>query len=104
MAWAILVLSGVLEAVWAAALSATDGFKKWKPTVIFLVAIILSVVGLSYAMTQLPTGTSYAVWTGIGAALTVIWGMATGKEKATTARILLLVLLIGSVIGLKVVS
>jgi quaternary ammonium compound-resistance protein SugE len=55
-------------------------------------------------MVDLPTGTAYAVWVGIGATLTVLWGFVTGQERATTARILLLILLVGSVIGLKAVS
>ena len=65
---------------------------------------MLSLLGLSWAMRFLPTGTAYAVWVGIGATLTVVWGFATGAEHVTRARVLLLLLLIGSVIGLKVVS
>lgn len=104
MAWTVLVLSGVLEAVWAAALSASEGFRRRRPTVLFLVALTASMAGLAYAMAELPTGTSYAVWVGIGASLTVLWGIATGQERASRARVLLLVLLVASVIGLKAVS
>ncbi|TDE95837.1 QacE family quaternary ammonium compound efflux SMR transporter [Occultella glacieicola] len=104
MAWLILVLSGMLEAVWASALSASDGFKKVRPTILFVVAMVASMAGLAYAMTSLPTGTAYAVWVGIGASLTVVWAMLAGKEPASIARIALLVLLVGSVVGLKVVS
>ena len=104
MAWLILVIAGMLEAVWAAALSASHGFRRWRPTVLFLIALLCSMAGLAYAMTELPTGTSYAVWVGIGATLTVLWGMATGQEPVTWARCLLLVLLVGCVVGLKVVS
>lgn len=104
MAWLILVLSGMLEAVWAAALGASDGFKRKIPTLIFAVSMTLSMAGLAWAMTSLPTGTAYAVWVGIGATLTVIWGFVKGYESPTTARVLLLVLLVSSVIGLKVVS
>ncbi len=104
MSWVILILSGMLEAVWAVALSASHGFKRWRPTVLFVVALVASMSGLAYAMVELPTGTSYAVWVGIGATLTVLRGIFTGEEPATFARGLLLVLLIGSVIGLKVVS
>ncbi|MBZ2195755.1 DMT family transporter [Occultella gossypii] len=104
MAWLILVLSGMLEAVWASALSASDGFKRVRPSVLFVVAMLVSMAGLAYAMTTLPTGTAYAVWVGIGASLTVVWAMITGKEPASIARICLLVLLVGSVVGLKVVS
>ncbi|ANC31882.1 DMT family transporter [Isoptericola dokdonensis] len=104
MAWIVLIVSGVLEAVWAAALSASEGFRKPRPTLLFVVALALSMAGLAWAMTDLPTGTAYAVWVGIGATLTVVWGFVTGQERATRARVLLLVLLVGSVIGLKVVS
>ena len=104
MAWLILVLSGVLEAVWAIALGRSDGFSRLGPTVLFGTALVVSMAGLAYAMRSLPTGTSYAVWVGIGATLTVIWGFVTRQERPTTARILLLLLLVGCVIGLKVVS
>ncbi len=104
MSWAILIFSGMLEAVWASALGASNGFRKLWPTVLFLVSMLLSMVGLAYAMTDLPTGTAYAVWVGIGATLTVMWSMITGAEKASIIRVALLVLLIGSVAGLKVVS
>lgn len=104
MAWFVLIVSGMLEAVWAAALSASDGLKRWRPTLLFLVSLALSMTGLGWAMLTLPTGTAYAVWVGIGATLTVLWGFAAGLERPTLARILLLVLLVGSVVGLKAVS
>lgn len=104
MAWVVLVLSGALEAVWATALAASDGFRRQRPTIVFLVAVVLSMVGLGWAMGSLPTGTAYAVWVGIGATLTVVWAIATGAERATWARAVLLVLLVGCVVGLKVVS
>lgn len=104
MAWAILIASGMLEAVWAASLSASNGFRRWRPAVLFVVSLGLSMAGLAYAMQTLPTGTAYAVWVGIGAALTLIWAFVTKQERPTVARILLLVLLVGCVIGLRVVS
>ena len=104
MAWIILVLSGALEAVWASALAASKGFRKPGPTILFLASCALSMFGLAWAMTSLPTGTAYAVWVGIGASLTVVWAIITGQEKATLARVLLLLLLVGSVVGLKAVS
>lgn len=104
MAWIVLVVSGMLEAVWAAALSASHGFSRRKPAVLFLITLVLSMAGLAWAMTDLPTGTAYAVWVGIGAGLTVTWGILTGQDRATWARIGLLALLIASVVGLKVVS
>lgn len=104
IAWIVLILSGMLEAVWASALAATKGFKKPAPTVLFVVSLVASMAGLAFAMTSLPTGTAYAVWVGIGATLTVVWAMVTRKEPASTARILLLLLLVACVVGLKVVS
>ena len=104
MSWVILVLSGALEAVWAGALAASDGFKKRRPTLLFLVALVFSMAGLAWATIELPIGTAYAVWVGIGASLTVIWSMYRGMEKASIPRIALLVVLIGSVAGLKAVS
>lgn len=104
MSWLVLLLSGVLEAVWATALSASHGFRRWKPTALFVVSLVLSMAGLGWAMIDLPTGTAYAVWVGVGATLTVVWAVVTGRERAGTARILLLSLLIVSVVGLKAVS
>lgn len=104
MAWFVLILSGVLEAVWATALGRSDGLTRLIPSVVFLVTMTVSLVGLGFAMRTLPTGTSYAVWTAIGAALTVAYAMITGAEPISLVRIGLLVGLVGCVIGLKVVS
>lgn len=104
MAWIILIASGVLEAVWASALAASKGFRRIGPTIVFAVALLVSMAGLAYAMTEISTGTAYAVWVGIGATLTVVWAIVTRRERASTARILLLLLLVACVIGLKVVS
>ncbi|WP_144629070.1 DMT family transporter [Arthrobacter woluwensis] len=104
MAWIVLIISGVLEAVWASALAASQGFRKWKPAALFVITSAASMVGLAYAMRELPVGTAYAVWVGIGACLTAVWAMITRQEKATVARIALLALLVGSVVGLKAVS
>ncbi|OBI71474.1 multidrug efflux SMR transporter [Mycobacterium sp. E740] len=104
MAWLILVVSGVLEAVWASALGKTEGFTRLGPSAVFLVALVLSMVGLGVAMRSLPPGTSYAVWVGIGAALTVAFAMLTGAESASTLKVLLIVGLVGCIVGLKLVS
>lgn len=101
MSWLILVVSGVLEAVWAVALSKSDGFSRLGPTMLFLVAAALSFAGLAYAMRDLPLGTSYAVWVGIGAALTVAYSLATGAESFSVAKVLLVAGIVGCVIGLK---
>lgn len=102
MAWIVLVLSGVLEAVWATALGRSEGFTKLGPSVVFGVALILSMAGLAFAMRSLPIGTSYAVWVGIGAALTVGFAMVTGAESSSLVKILLILGIVGCVVGLKV--
>lgn len=104
MAWLVLIVSGMLESVWAVALGASHGFKRLVPTVIFLISVVASMVGLAWSMKHIPTGTAYAVWVGIGATLTVLWGFLRGYERPTVVRVALLVLLVGSVVGLKVVS
>lgn len=101
MAWLVLVVSGVLEAVWAVALGKSEGFSRLTPSLVFLVGLILSMGGLAYAMRTLPIGTSYAVWVGIGASLTVAYGMVTGDESVTAVKVLLMLGLLGCVIGLK---
>lgn len=103
-AWVVLVLSGVLEAVWASALGASDGFRRPVPVAVFAVTAVLSLLGLAHAMTSLPTGTAYAVWVGIGGALTVAWSMLTGRESATALKVLLVLGIIGCVIGLRLVA
>jgi quaternary ammonium compound-resistance protein SugE len=103
MSWFVLVLSGVLEAVWATALGRSDGLTRLVPTAIFGVALLASMAGLGYAMRTLPIGTSYAVWVGIGAALTVGWAMATGEEPFSLVRLLLVAGVVGCVVGLKLV-
>lgn len=104
MGWYVLIASGVLEAVWATALGKSDGLTRLWPSVVFLVTMTVSLFGLGYAMRTLPPGTAYAVWTAIGAALTVAYAMITGTEPASLLRIGLLLGLVGCVVGLKLVS
>jgi quaternary ammonium compound-resistance protein SugE len=104
MAWLILVASGVLEAVWATAMDRSDGFSRLIPSLIFAVALLFSMTGLALAMRSLPTGTSYAVWVGVGAVLTVGYAMLTGEETATPVKLLLIAGVVGCIAGLKVVS
>jgi quaternary ammonium compound-resistance protein SugE len=104
MAWLILVVSGVLEAVWATALSRSAGFTRPIPSVIFGVALMFSMAGLAIAMRSLPPGTSYAVWVGIGAALTILYAMLTGQEAVSAIKVVLMAGIVGCVIGLKVIS
>ena len=101
MAWVVLVLSGVLEAVWATALGKSEGFTRLGPSVTFVAALIASMAGLAYTLRELPVGTAYAVWVGIGASLTVIYAMVTGAEAVSLAKIALVAGIIACVAGLK---
>ena len=104
MSWIILLASGVLEAVWATALGASKGFTRLAPTIVFLVALALSMIGLAYAMREISTGTAYAVWVGVGAGLTIVWAMMTGDETESLVKLLLVLGIVACVIGLKLVS
>ena len=104
MAWLILVISGVLEAIWATALGRSEGFTRLGPSVVFGVALVFSMAGLAFAMRTLPIGTSYAIWVGIGASLTVGYAMITGSEGSSVTKVLLIVGIIACVVGLKLVA
>jgi quaternary ammonium compound-resistance protein SugE len=104
MPWLVLLASAVLEAVWASALAASDGLSRLVPSLVFLVAGTLSMLGLARAVRTIPVGTAYAVWTGLGAALTVTWAMTFGDEPFSVVKVVLLAGIVGAVIGLKVVG
>lgn len=104
MAWLVLIASGVFEAVWAVALGKSEGFSRLVPSVVFAGALVISMGGLAFAMKTLPTGTAYAIWVAIGASLAVVYGMVTGAEAVSVAKVLLIMGLIGCVVGLKLVS
>ncbi len=104
LSWIVLIVSGVLEAVWATALGRSEGFTKLGPTIVFGVALVASMGGLAFALREIPTGTGYAVWVGIGAALTVTYAMVSGDESVSLVRILLLLGLVACIVGLKLVS
>lgn len=99
--WLTLIISGLFEAVWATALGASHGLTTLVPTIVFLITLVISTIGLAIAMKSIPTATAYAVWTGIGASLTVLWAMATGTEPFSVLRITLIVILIACIMGLK---
>jgi quaternary ammonium compound-resistance protein SugE len=101
MAWVVLLLSGVLEAVWATALGKSEGFSRIVPSVVFVVALLMSMGGLALAMRSIPVGTAYAVWVGIGAVLTVVIAMVAGDEPVSLTRMLLLGGVVACVAGLK---
>ncbi|WIY82289.1 multidrug efflux SMR transporter [Propionimicrobium sp. PCR01-08-3] len=104
MSWFILILSGLMETAWATALAHSDGFRNVKMVVIFLVALVLSMVGLGFALRSLPVGTAYAVWTGIGAIGTATLGMVFFGDPVTAGRIVCLVLIVSGIVGLKLLG
>ncbi len=101
MYWLVLIVSGVLESVWATALGRSEGFSRVLPTAVFVAALAGSMAGLAFAMRGLPIGTAYAVWVGIGAALTAGFAMWAGQEPVSVVRVLLLAGIVGCVVGLK---
>ncbi|MFJ1794924.1 DMT family transporter [Kitasatospora griseola] len=102
MAWVVLIVAGVLETVWAVALEASRGFSRLVPSLVFAVGLVLSMGGLAYAMRSIPLGTGYAVWVGIGAVGTALYGMVAMGDAVSAARITCLVLILAGVVGLKV--
>ena len=104
MAWTLLIVAGVLEAIWAIGLKYTEGFTRLWPSVITIGAIAVSMVLLSTAARSIPIGTAYAVWVGIGACGAAILGMLFLGEPASIARIAFLALLVASIVGLKLTS
>lgn len=104
MAWVVLVIAGLFEISWAMGLKYTEGFTRLWPTVGTIVALIASVGLLGVAAKSLPIGTAYAVWTGIGAAGTVICGIIFLGEPAAIARLVCVGLILAGVIGLKMTA
>ena len=102
MSWVVLIAAGLLEAVWATALSRSHGLTRLEPTLVFIAAGVASAAGLAWALRTLPVGTAYAIWVGIGAGTTVAWSMSTGSEPLTLVRVLLVLGLLGCIAGLKV--
>lgn len=101
MNWTILFIAGLFEVAWAVGLKYTDGFTRLWPSVGTGAAFILSIGLLSWAMRDLPIGTAYAVWVGIGAVGTAIVGMILLGEPLSLARVLSLCLVVAGIVGLK---
>ena len=99
-AWLVLLASAVLEAVWATALGESAGFSEPIPTIVFVVAAVLSFIGLERAVQVIPLATGYAVWTGVGGALTVIWALVTGAQPWNPLMLLFLAGILVAVAGL----
>jgi quaternary ammonium compound-resistance protein SugE len=104
MAWIYLLIASVFEVQWAISLKYTEGFTRLWPSVACAVGMALSVFFLALAVKTLPIGTAYAVWTGIGAALTAVLGIFLFDEPRNLARLVCLLLIVGGVVGLKLVS
>ncbi len=101
MAWIVLVVSGLLETVWAIALDRSAGFSRPLPSVVFGVSLVASMAGLAYALRDIPVGTGYAVWVGIGAVGAALVGMLALGESTSLPRIACLALVVAGVVGLK---
>ena len=101
MSWLLLIAAGLLEVVWAIGLKYTEGFSKFWPSIGTLTAMLLSIGMLGLAMQDLPMGTAYAVWTGIGAVGTVLAGIYLLGDPATAGRLLSIGLILMGIVGLK---
>lgn len=104
MAWIYLITAGLLEIGFTTAMRFSEGFTRLAPTLIFIALGALSFYCLGRAITVIPLGTAYAVWTGIGAAGTAILGILYFQEPMAFWRVFFITTLIGSIIGLKLVS
>ncbi len=104
MAWINLLIAGILEVVWSTCLKLSEGFTIMKFTIPTLIGMVLSFVFLSQAVKVLPLGTSYAIWTGIGAFGAVVVGILYFKEPATAIRMLFIAMILIGIIGLKLTS
>jgi quaternary ammonium compound-resistance protein SugE len=94
----------MLEAVWATAMSQSNGFSKLQPTIVFFIGVVLSMGGLAWALKSVPVGTGYAAWVGVGAVTTAAWAMARGTEPVSTLKIVFLAGIIVCIVGLQLVS
>ena len=101
VAWLLLVAAGLLEIVWAVSMKASNGFTRHQFTTITLIAAGLSFWLLGLALRQLPVGTAYAVWTGIGAVGAAIFGIAFFGESLTVGRVGCIALIVCGILGLK---
>ena len=104
MAWVYLVIAGLFEMGWAIGLKYTEGFTKLVPTTLTALAMVISVALLGLALRDLPVGTGYAVWTGIGTVGTALLGMYLFGDPATAARLACIGLIVAGIIGLKLVT
>ena len=104
MAWIILIVAGLLEVVWAIGLKYSEGFTRFWPSVLTIIAMVISMGLLGIAMKSLPAGTAYSIWVGIGAVGTVVLGIALLGEPANAARLISVGFIIAGIIGLKLAT
>ena len=104
MAWVYLTIAGLLEIVWAIGLKYTEGFTRLGPTAVTVAAMVASIVLLGIALRDLPVGTGYAIWTGIGTIGTAVLGILLFHEPATALRLASIGLIVAGIVGLKLVS
>ena len=104
MSWVILFVAGLFEIAWAIGLEYSDGFSKPLPSAGTAAALIVSMLLLGYAVRDLPIGTAYAVWTGIGAVGTATLGIVLFDEPATAARLVFILVIVVGIVGLRFVS
>uniref|UniRef100_UPI003F494574 DMT family transporter n=1 Tax=Nonomuraea bangladeshensis TaxID=404385 RepID=UPI003F494574 len=104
MAWSLLVAAALLEIVWAVALERSDGFTRFGPTAVGVIAAVLSFVLLAFALRTLPVGTAYAVWVGLGALGVALAGIFVLGESASVARLACLLLILIGVVGLRLLE
>lgn len=104
MYWIILFIAGLFEVAWAIGLKYSEGFTKPLISVVTVVCMIISMGLLGLSLKQLPVGTAYAIWTGIGAVGTAILGIILFNESKDIARIVSILLIISGIIGLKLFS
>lgn len=104
MPWVILIIASLFEIAWAIAIKSSEGFTRLLPTLVTVVAMVISVGLLGIAARSLPMGTAYAVWTGIGTVGTIVCGIAFLGDSVSPVRLICLGLIILGIVGLKVTS
>lgn len=104
MAWIFLIVAGLLEVVWAIGLKYSEGFTRFWPSVLTIIAMVISMGLLGIAMKSLPAGTAYSIWVGIGAVGTVVLGIMLLGEPANAARLISVGFIIAGIIGLKLAT
>lgn len=104
MHWMFLFIAGLFEISWAVGLKFTHGFTQLIPSVLTVAGMVASFYFLSLALKNLPLGTAYAVWTGIGTIGTVIFGIVLFKEPVTAMRLICIALIISGITGLKLIT